>query len=186
MITCFRHYDILAETRTQSSLMKSGKCAQGFPFFFLPSLDATRTPLNLPTNHRANKRSGWVRVWFWLNFYHFRPFLFTFVIFAYRTRRSPYLVNRPSGMFSVLLIRFDSNTAHQYLPCQQDYLKEGMLMKLCRKDMQERMFFLVCIIPFSFLGSECRVFLMWDNFAARIFKAERLILAASSDYHDRK
>ena len=48
MITCFRHYDILAETRTQSSLMKSGKCAQGFPLFFLPSLDATRTRLNLP------------------------------------------------------------------------------------------------------------------------------------------
>lgn len=48
----------------------------------------------------------------------------------------------------VLPIRFDSNTAHQYLLFQQDYLKEGMLMKLCRKDMQERMFFLVCILPF--------------------------------------
>ena len=74
--------------------------------------------------------------------------LVTFVIFAYRTRRSSYLVNRPSGMFLVLRIRFDSNTAHQYLLFQQDYVKEGMLMKLCRKDMQERMFFLVIILPF--------------------------------------
>ena len=34
-----------------------------FPFFFLPSLDATWTRLNLPIYHRTNKRSGWVRVW---------------------------------------------------------------------------------------------------------------------------
>ena len=27
---------------------------------------------------------------------------------------------------------------------------------------------------------------MWNNFAARFFKAEGLILAASSDYHNRK
>ena len=33
------------------------------PFFFLRYLDVTRTRLNLPINHRANKRSGWVRVW---------------------------------------------------------------------------------------------------------------------------
>ena len=64
-------------------------------------------------------------------------------------------------------------------------------MKLCRKDMQERMFFLVCINTFFFLihklGSERRVFLMWNNnFAARFFKAKGLILAASSDYHNRK
>ena len=62
-------------------------------------------------------------------------------------------------------------------------------MKLCRKDMQERMFFLVCILPFFLirqLGSKRRVFFMWNNFAARFFKAEGLILAASSDYHNRK
>ena len=34
-----------------------------FPFFFLPSLDATWTRLNLPIYHRTNKRSGCVRVW---------------------------------------------------------------------------------------------------------------------------
>ena len=62
-------------------------------------------------------------------------------------------------------------------------------MKLCRKDMQERMFFLVCRLPFfviHYLGSERRVFLMWNNFAARFFKAAGLILAGSSDYHKRK
>ena len=36
--------------------------ASRFSFFFLPSLDTTRTRLILPINHRANKSNGWVRV----------------------------------------------------------------------------------------------------------------------------
>ena len=36
---------------------------QSLPVFLPSSLDATRTRLNLLVNHRANKRSGWVRVW---------------------------------------------------------------------------------------------------------------------------
>ena len=36
--------------------------ASRFSFFFLPSLDTTRTRLILPIKHRANKRNGWVRV----------------------------------------------------------------------------------------------------------------------------
>ena len=48
-------------------------------------------------------------------------------------------------------------------------------MKLCRKDMQERMFFLVgSIIPLSFLihfvGSERTDFLMWNNFSASFLR----------------
>ena len=36
--------------------------ASRFSFFFLLSLDTTRTRLILPINHRANKRNGWARV----------------------------------------------------------------------------------------------------------------------------